>query len=209
MKVENKVKGSVYQKIALDIASRIVEKNLKIGEKIYSRSSISSQYKVSPETARRAINILSDLEIVETMKGSGVIIKSYENAVKYVRGFSDKQTIKSLINEINESFNNQIKEIEALKKNFDLLTENTQRFQASNPFIPFEIKITKDSKHLNKSASEINFWQNTNATIVAIKRNNSIILSPGAYSLFLEDDIFYFVGDDNSYLRVKEFMYGE
>ncbi|HCX63077.1 MAG TPA: GntR family transcriptional regulator, partial [Clostridiales bacterium] len=113
--MENKVKGSVYQKIALDIASRIVEKNLKIGEKIYSRSSISSQYKVSPETARRAINILSDLDIVETMKGSGVIIKSYENAVKYVRGFSDKQTIKSLINEINESFNNQIKEIEALK----------------------------------------------------------------------------------------------
>jgi len=207
--VENKVKGSVYQKIALDIASRIVEKNLKIGEKIYSRSSISSQYKVSPETARRAINILSDLDIVETMKGSGVIIKSYENAVKYVRGFSDKQTIKSLINEINESFNNQIKEIEALKKNFDLLTENTQRFHSSNPFVPFEIKITKDSKHLNKSASEINFWQNTNATIVAIKRNNSIILSPGAYAVFLEDDIFYFVGDDNSYLRVKEFMYSE
>ncbi|NYB76132.1 GntR family transcriptional regulator [Sedimentibacter hydroxybenzoicus DSM 7310] len=209
MKVENKVKGSVYQKIALDIASRIVEKNLKIGEKIYSRSSISSQYKVSPETARRAINILSDLDIVETMKGSGVIIKSYENAVKYVRGFSDKQTIKALINEINESFNNQKKEIEILKKNFDLLTENTQRFHASNPFVPFEIKITKDSKHLNKSASEINFWQNTNATIVAIKRNNSIILSPGAYALFLEDDIFYFVGDDNSYLRVKEFMYSE
>lgn len=207
--MENKVKSSVYQKIALDIASRIVEKNLKIGEKIYSRSSISSQYKVSPETARRAINILSDLEIVETMKGSGVIIKSYENAVKYVRGFSDKQTIKSLINEINEGFNNQKKEIEALKKNFDLLTENAQRFQASNPFVPFEIKITKDSKHLNKSASEINFWQNTNATIVAIKRNNSIILSPGAYALFLEDDIFYFVGDDNSYLRVKEFMYSE
>lgn len=207
--MENKVKGSVYQKIALDIASRIVEKNLKIGEKIYSRSSISSQYKVSPETARRAINILSDLDIVETMKGSGVIIKSYENAVKYVRGFSDKQTIKSLINEINESFNNQKKEIEALKKNFDLLTENTQRFHSSNPFVPFEIKITKDSKHLNKSASEINFWQNTNATIVAIKRNNSIILSPGAYAVFLEDDIFYFVGDDNSYLRVKEFMYSE
>lgn len=207
--MENKVKSSVYQKIALDIASRIVEKNLKIGEKIYSRSSISSQYKVSPETARRAIHILSDLEIVETMKGSGVIIKSYENAVKYVRGFSDKQTIKSLINEINEGFNNQKKEIEALKKNFDLLTENAQRFQASNPFVPFEIKITKDSKHLNKSASEINFWQNTNATIVAIKRNNSIILSPGAYALFLEDDIFYFVGDDNSYLRVKEFMYSE
>ncbi len=207
--MENKVKGSVYQKIALDIASRIVEKNLKIGEKIYSRSSISSQYKVSPETARRAINILSDLDIVETMKGSGVIIKSYENAVKYVRGFSDKQTIKSLINEINESFNNQIKEIEALKKNFDLLTENTQRFHSSNPFVPFEIKITKDSKHLNKSASEITFWQNTNATIVAIKRNNSIILSPGAYAVFLEDDIFYFVGDDNSYLRVKEFMYSE
>lgn len=85
-----KIKSSVYQKIALDIASRIVENNLVVGEKIYARSSIANRYNVSPETARRAINILSDLDIVDTMKGSGVIIKSYENAVKYIRNFSGK-----------------------------------------------------------------------------------------------------------------------
>ncbi len=204
--MSDKVKSSVYQKIALDISSRIVENNLVVGEKIYARSSIASQYNVSPETARRAINILADLDIVETMKGSGIIIKSYENAVKYIRNFSSKQTVKSIISEINEGLENQKKEIEHLKHNFDLLFENTQRFQ-SNPFVPFEMKITSASKYLGKSSSEVNFWQNTNATIIAIKRNNNIYLSPGPYAEFKENDIFYFVGDENSYIRVKDFMY--
>lgn len=202
-----KIKSSVYQKIALDIASRIVENNLVVGEKIYARSSIANRYNVSPETARRAINILSDLDIVDTMKGSGVIIKSYENAVKYIRNFSGKQTVKSIISEINNGLENQKKEIENLKSNFDLLFENTQRFQATNPFVPFEMKITKASKYLGKSASEVNFWQNTNATIIAIKRDDNIYLSPGPYAEFRENDIFYFIGDENSYIRVKDFMY--
>lgn len=205
--MDNKIKNSVYQKIALDIASRIVENKFEIGEKIYARSSIANQYNVSSETARRAINVLSDLEIVETMKGSGVVIKSYENAVKYVRSFSDKQTVKSLISEIYGSLDNQKKEIELLKYNFSLLLDNTQRFQSTNPFVPFEIKITNNSKYLMKSASEVKFWQNTNATIIAIKRDNNIILSPGPYAEFRENDIYYFVGDENSYIRVKEFMY--
>lgn len=207
--MSNKIKSSVYQKIALDIASRIVENEFEIGEKIYARSSIASQYNVSPETARRAINILSDLKIVETMKGSGVVIKSYENAVKYIRNFSSKQTVKTLISEINSRLDNQKKEIELIKHSFSLLSENTQQFQSTNPFIPFEIKITKDSKYLMKTASEAKFWQNTNATIIAIKRDDNIILSPGPYAEFRENDIYYFVGDENSYIRVKEFMYEE
>lgn len=203
----NKVKSSVYQKIALDIASKIVEGQLPIGEKLYARTSIANKYKVSPETARRAISVLADLEIVEVLQGSGVIIKSYDEAVKYIRNFSEKQTVKSLITEINESLDKQIKEIYRIKNNFENLVENSQRFQSTNPFIPFEIKITNKNKYLKKSASDIRFWQNTNATIIAIKRDNSIILSPGPYAEFMEDDVYYFIGDENSYIRVKEFMY--
>ncbi len=206
--MDNKVKSSVYQKIALDIASRIVEHNFEIGEKVYARSSIANRYNVSPETARRAINVLADLEIVDTVKGSGVIIKSYENAAKFIRHFSDKQTVNSIIAELYNSLDNQKKEISYIKSNFDLLLENTQRFQSINPFVPFEIKITDDSSCLGKTVSESNFWQNTNATIIAIKRDGSIILSPGPYASFRENDIFYFVGDENSYNRVKDFIYG-
>lgn len=202
------IKSSTYQKIALDIASRIAENKLQMGDKIYSRSSISSQYNVSPETARRAINVLSDLEIVEISRGSGVTIKSYENAVKYVRTFSDKQTVKALITEMDESFEKQKYEIENLHNLFYKLLDNTQRFKSTNPFVPYELNITNDAVHLNKSASEVNFWQHTNATIIAIKRDDNIVISPGPYAVFRENDIFYFVGDENSFIRVKDFMYG-
>ncbi|RKJ34567.1 GntR family transcriptional regulator, partial [Butyricicoccus sp. 1XD8-22] len=49
------VKQPKYMKIAADIASKIVDKKYVIGEKIYARSSLASQYGVSSETARRAI----------------------------------------------------------------------------------------------------------------------------------------------------------
>lgn len=72
------IKQPKYQTIAEDIATKIVKKKYIVGEKIYARSSLASQYGVSAETARRAIAVLQDLNIVEATKGSSVIITSYE-----------------------------------------------------------------------------------------------------------------------------------
>ena len=89
-----------YQQIALDVASKIVKKHYIVGEKIYSRSTIASQYSVSPETARRAISILSELGIVETTKGSGVIIKSYDKALEFIHQYNNIQTVYNLKKEL-------------------------------------------------------------------------------------------------------------
>lgn len=210
-KLENKeiVTSPRYQKIAIDIASKIVDKHYQIGEKIYARSSLASQYAVSAETARRAISILSDLGIVETEKGSGVVIKSYENAIKFVQQFNEIQTVKQLKKEILDITERQRKELDQLQSSLTRLIDRTDRFRAINPFVPFEIEITGDTPHLDKTASEINFWHNTSATIIAIKRNNHLIMSPGPYSSFLEHDIIYLLGDENSYERVYKFLYPE
>ena len=73
-----------YQQIAADIAYKIVEGTYREGMKIYARSSIGSQYGVSSETARRAICVLADWDIVVVEKNSGVIIKSTDNAKNFV-----------------------------------------------------------------------------------------------------------------------------
>lgn len=190
--MEKKVRIPVYQKIALDIASKIVEHKYIIGEKIYTRSTIASQYNVSSETARRAISILSDLDIVETIKGSGVTIKSYEKALKFVREFKDMQTFNSLIADINDNISQQ--------KEVNINLENK---------IKRLVKIRTTTPYLNKNISDINFWHHTTATVIAIKRDNSIILSPGPYADFQENDIFYLIGDEDSYRRVMEFLYPE
>ena len=74
-----------YQRIALEIASRIASGEYEEGQKVSGRSSIAGQYGVSPETARRAFSVLSDNGIVDPWKGSGMFIKSRKNAEKYDR----------------------------------------------------------------------------------------------------------------------------
>jgi K+/H+ antiporter YhaU regulatory subunit KhtT len=207
--MENKFKitSPRYQQIAADVAAKIVDGHYKVGDKIYARSSLASQYGVSSETARRAICVLSDLKIVDTSKGSGVTIKSYENAIKFIKQYSDINTISNLKQDIIDSVDRQKKEIKYLYGCLSDLIDKTDRFRSVNPFTPFQIEITSATPYINKSASDINFWHNTSATIIAIKRNDSLLMSPGPYAVFQENDIFYFVGDENCIDRVKKYLY--
>lgn len=207
--MENKFKitSPRYQQIAADVAAKIVDGHYKVGDKIYARSSLASQYGVSSETARRAICVLSDLNIVDTSKGSGVTIKSYENAIKFIKQYDNINTISNLKQDIIDSVERQKKEIKFLYGCLSDLIDKTDRLRSVNPFTPFQVEITSVTPYINKSVSDINFWHNTSATIIAIRRNDSLLMSPGPYAVFQENDIFYFVGDENSIERVKKFLY--
>ena len=206
-KVKSKISIPRYQQIAIEIASRISSGQYKVGEKIYARSSIASQYGVSSETARRAICILCDLEIVTSEKGSGVIIKSYENAVNFIRQYSKRQTIDTIKENLLKSIARQQKEMDTLNECLSDLITASEHFRSMNPFMPFEVKITSECSYLNKTVSEIQFWQHTGATVLAIGRNGNVIKSPGPYAILLENDIIYFLSQDDSSQRVKEFLY--
>ncbi len=202
-----KIVSPRYQQIAVDIAGKIVDKHYEIGGKVYARSALAIQYGVSPETARRAINVLSDMEIVEVCKGSGVVIKSYENAVKFIKQYNDIQTLHDLKGEILRRVERQIDENFTLKDQVSKLVERIECFKSVNPFVPFEIQITSDTPYLNKTASDVNFWHNTASTIIAIKQGDKLLMSPGPYAQFTENDVIYFVGDESAYERVYHFMY--
>ncbi len=208
-KMEDNVKLATpkYQQIAVDLAAKIVNQHYKIGDKVYTRSNLSSQYGVSSETARRAINMLSDMDIVLVSKGSGVVIQSYENAVKFIQQFQGIQTLHDLKSSIIDAADKQIEESQKIKEKVIGLVERIEHLRSINPFVPFEIQIEKKTPMLNKTASEVNFWHNTAATIIAIKRGDEMFLSPGPYAMFCDQDVVYFVGDESTYERVKNFFY--
>lgn len=201
------VRQPKYQQIAVDLASKIVEKKYQIGDKIYARSSLASQYNVSAETARRAIAVLQDLEIVEASKGSGVIIKSYEMAARFVRQFQDVQSVHELQNELLISIQKQQQELLHLQEKTKQLISRTEHFRSVNPFIPYQIEMTAESPCIHQTLQALNFWQNTSSTIVGIRRGNELLLSPGPYASFEEGDIIYFIGNDESLGRVQSFLY--
>lgn len=205
----SKISTPRYQQIATDIAAKIAEGKYVEGDKIYARSSLASQYGVSSETARRAICVLSDINIVSSAKGSGVIIKSYENAVKFLKQHQDVRTINDIRASMLSCVSRQKNEMALLNNQLNELIQKTEHFRSVNPFMPFQITITSETFYINKSIDELKFWHNTSATIVAIKRNENLLISPGPYAVLLENDVLYFVGDEDSFYRVRNFLYTE
>lgn len=200
------IKQPKYQIIAEDLAAKIVEKKYSVGDKIYARSTLASGYGVSSETARRAIAVLQDLNIVEATKGSGVMITSYENAAKYVQQLQGVQSVRELQNAVQESISRQMSELAILQQTTNELVERTNRFRSANPFVPFQLDITERCPYLTKNLSEINFWQNTRATIVGIRKGEQLFLSPGPYATLDVGNTIYFIGDDESLMKAKQFL---
>ncbi|MGO2853236.1 MAG: GntR family transcriptional regulator, partial [Tetragenococcus koreensis] len=96
-----------YQQIAVDIAERIVENRYKVGQKIHARSTLASNFNVSPETARKAINVLVDLEIMEVQQGSGTYVASRENAQLFVEKYKNVQSIQEIRQDLLDSVQRQ------------------------------------------------------------------------------------------------------
>ena len=76
-----------------------------------------------------------------------------------------------------------------------------------NPLMPFSVRITSDCVYLNRTVQEIQLWQHTGATMVAIKRDGELLRSPGPYAVMMEHDILYFVSQEDSDQKVREFLY--
>lgn len=205
----NRKNSGQYQTIARDIAIRIMNNEWPENHKISGRSLLSSEYNVSPETVRRALALLSDMKVVTIKKNSGVYILSADNAKRYLSDFDDIKDQKDMQNELKELIekNNDIN-----KRMYELLsmlikTQNTISYVKSR-FPDYEVKISSDSKIIGKNIGSIRFWQNTNATIIAIKRGQSVIVSPGPDAELYQDDTIIFVGTAAAAEKVKSYING-
>lgn len=198
--------SSIYSKIALDIAVRIARGELKEGTKISGRSILAGEYKVSPETIRRAMSLLSDMDIVSVQTGNGIIIRSQGNASKYLKRFNSSQTILDLRNDIS-ALVRQKAEIEGeILTHIDMIIDYSERLKNLNPIYPVEFAIPAASPTIGKTTVDLKFWQNTGATVVGIRREGQVIISPGPHTAFLPGDILLAVGDDSIVERVREFL---
>lgn len=197
----------IYQQIAIDIANRVASGEFSVGSKIYGRSTLAGQYNVSPETIRRAMILLEDMNIVDVNQGSGIFVKSKEEAYKFVQKFKDIDTMNSVKADINSIIVEKTKLDIQLQASIHKLIDYSERFKNSNPFAPIEVSISEDCRVVGKTIGEVNFWQNTGATIIGIRRKGTLILSPGPYAIFQKDDVFIMIGEEGTYERAEDFLY--
>lgn len=196
-----------YQQIAVAIAERIVENRYQVGQKIHARSTLASNFNVSPETARKAINVLVDLEIMDVRHGSGAYIASKEKAQAFVEQYQDVQSIQEIRQDILNSVERQQQELDNFSDLLNTLVQQTKKVHHMSPFVPFELQLTEQAQHLEKSINELNVWQATGATIIAIQTTEELLLSPGPYAKFSAGNTIYFVGNELVLQRMTNFFY--
>jgi K+/H+ antiporter YhaU regulatory subunit KhtT len=196
----------VYAQIALDIAARIAREDLKENTRISGRSLMSSEYGVSPETIRRSLGLLEETGIVEVRHNSGAVIKSKTQALAYLERYSGKNDVHQLKHELKQLMSERAKLDDDIVELVSQIADLNQKYSFSDPLMKFEIPIPPGSQIIGKTIAESEFWQNTQATIIALSRDGKTMLSPGPTAVFKLRDVVIVVGDIQLADKVKEFV---
>lgn len=203
MKDEN----AVYVKISKDIALKIISDEFPEGSILKGRSLLASMYSVSPETIRKAVELLAKEKILYVKHGVGVFVDSKLKAQQYLQTFQSKIELnekKENISKLMDDIKNKQKELNNVISDFI----NNYKFQTNEVINFSEIIIDNNSWIIDKTLGEVNFWNYTEATVVAIKRKNGMLLiSPGPdIPLNANDKLIFVCKDEFSYERVVTFL---
>ena len=200
-----------YLQIALDLAGRIAGGELAEGSRIYGRSVMASEYNVSPETIRRALRLLADMKVVEVRPQSGAVVLSADNARRYIANFEEDADIHALRMQLKELIIQSAEVNRRMGETAAALVKSQDTFSAAGEPLPnYEVPVPQGSPLTGKSIGALKFWQSTGGTIVAIRRGQTVILSPGPYAELYAGDVIILVGSPaaaeaaNRFVTVKE-----
>ncbi|NLZ92332.1 MAG: GntR family transcriptional regulator, partial [Clostridiales bacterium] len=178
-----------YEKIALDIAYSIANGEWKEGEMVTGRSTLSGKYSVSPETIRRSLALLEELQVITVIEKKGVLIKSKEAANTFIKEYQSKDRILSMREEIAKLMEQKKAIEESVMERLDSIIEQAMLLRNIGIIYPLELKIPEKSHLVGKSIGEVRFWNHTGATIIGINRSGHLYLSPGPKMKFYSNDI--------------------
>ena len=196
-----------YMRIAVSVAGRIADGQLAEGEKLSGRSKLSSEYQVSPETIRKSVQLLRDMQVVTVKEQSGVYVRSAENAKRYLQMVGEKnelrqkkQRLRALLAQ-QEAVARQVSELCG-----SILDDSVQPEQAAEQLKTFSCRVPQDWPDAGKTLGSLHFWQATGATVVAIRRAEAMFISPGPYAELYGGDLVIFVGDPEAREAVARFF---
>lgn len=201
---------ALYLQIAQDIATRIASGELAEGTRLYGRSVMSSEYEVSPETIRRALHLLPDMKVVEIAPQSGVRVLSADNARRYLQNFKGSEETRMLRAQIDAIIGEYGELNKRLSRVTTALVQSRENFVSSREPLPnYEVRVSKTSPRIGKNIGSLMFWQQTGGTIIAIRRGQNLILSPGPYAELFPGDIIILVGTPAAAEAAERFVNGE
>lgn len=168
-----------YLQVARDIAGRIASGEIGEGERFSGRSLMSSQYNVSPETIRRALGLLAEMDVLSMRQNVGAVVKSRHQAALYVEQSGEAAGLRLLREELSKF----MEERRALDARIDAtikrLADLAERFRHSDNMQTYEFSVPQGARIAGLSIGESAFRSETSATILAVRRGAAVTLSPG------------------------------
>ncbi len=196
----------IYLQVAVDVAGRVVRDELKVGQKISGRTTLASEYNVSPETIRKAMKLLSDVNIVTVKHGNGIHVSSVEHA----EDFMERYRIKTNVNQLKEELLDLMRQRDAIEEKMNdtmnSIIDYTSRFKNSDHITVNEYFINYPDRGIEKKICDLELKKHTGATIVGINRGGSTILSPDAKEIIKAQDKIFYVGIPASSIRLGEYL---
>ncbi len=110
-----------FHLIAADIAEKIVAGQYPVQTKLKGRSLLASIYQTSPETTRKALNLLVDAGVLSRKHRSGFIVMSKQKAKKYLEDVSIHRQGIHLYNDIKKHIVETREKLKELEKEIDNL----------------------------------------------------------------------------------------
>lgn len=201
--------SSLYYSIAVDLARRITRGEFLEGSRISGRTLLASQYKVSPETIRKAVSLLKEAEAVQVSRGKEVEVLSRENAKAFLLEWDATRPVQTFW----EEFDLLMVEKKRIDQRFYQLLEEvanrSPRISALAPYRPFEMQLSSTSPAAGKTIGALQIWQATGATVVAVRKGVTLIVSPGPDMLLETDDWLVLVGPEESIPKMQRILSAE
>lgn len=197
---------ATYQSIALDIAKRIINDEFPVGTKISGRTLLASQYSVSPETIRKAIGILKNANVVNVSQGKEILILSSQQAYNLIEHHKEIISAYSLKQELEILLEQKEETDRQFRKIVTEIMRYSDRLKNLDPYNPVEIRISSTAAVVGKSLEMLDLWHTTGATIVAIRRETEILISPSPDTILQSGDRIVVVGSNAMLQNVFDFI---
>jgi K+/H+ antiporter YhaU regulatory subunit KhtT len=168
-----------YLQVARDIAGRIASGEIKEGERFSGRSLMSSQYNVSPETIRRALGLLAQMDVLSMRQNVGAVVKSRHQAALYVEQYGEAAGMRLLREEIAKLMEERRTLDVRIEAAILRLYDMAERFRYSDNLQTYEFTVPEGARIEGSTIAESAFRTETGATILAIRRGAAVELSPG------------------------------
>lgn len=195
-----------YVEIAIDLSEKIKSRQLKEGEKLKGRSIAASDYNVSPETVRKAFNLLKVHGVIEVKEKSGAFVLSRELAITFLNEYKIKNKIDESISDINHLLDQRRALDQQMVRSMKQLQSQSRSSSQVIPIEFFTIQLHESHSLIGKVISVHKIYEETGATIFGVQSYGITYSSLPENYIAKVNDILYLSGSYDTSIKALEYI---